>query len=506
MYKNKFDFFFCSTVKRGIIMKTARNFLLKKIIKISLIVILSISFVGSAVTSYPFLEILPLDEMLIDDSRLLLKNECTAESFTNSQYTDVSVINTVINDMSFFDDLTIETIRFENCDFRGCTINLPSSVTYVAFTNCNIDDFLGLADNLNINELFMNSCNVKSIEGLRYLKNLEYLTINHVGIESVEELANLNNLKELSLFYTCIKSIEPLRDSSIESLDIGNSLNIKDLSPLMSMKSLKTLYAINCQMGLTEDILNHLKKNKVETEFTKDDLKYKQQLKQIANDIFADDMTDEEKIESAVKYITDNMEYDDRTSSDTELLSFYNVNALPEFLNGVGICRNYSAITTVLLQEAGIEVYEVLNDGHIGNLIHLNDKYYWLDVTQLDVDAPKDVTKSELYMNDNFATFSSLVGPLSLPQSYCAQMYVSTDGELSGIVPDIDIDPDYPYSDLGMYTYSYIEDSMSSMHIPFGVLVVVSFIAIIVFKVKSKKKSVTEEVVTEQHVESITNI
>ena len=485
-------------------MKKTRKFSAELFIKIALSIILVVCFVGSAVSSSLFLKILPLDNILIDESNLLVKDKCTAESFTKNQYSEVFVVNTVINDMSFFDDLTIESIKFENCDFRGCTINLPSSVTMVSFVNCNIDNFVGLNDNSNISSFHMNSCYAESLDGLRYLENMESLSIYYLGIESLEELRGLNNLKELYLIYTCVKSLEPLRNSNIEYLDITDSLNIEDFSPIKDMKNLKTLVVENGQMALTEDIFNYLNANGIENEFTKDDLKYKKQVKQIANNIFMDGMTDEEKIEATVNYVTENMVYDEKAPWDSELLSEYNTYALKYALEGTGCCRNYTALTTALLQEAGIEVYESINDSHIWNLVRLNEKFYWLDVTLIDGDAFEDVKESAGYMTDNFEMLGTATG--TLPQSYYEKMCDSPNDELIGIPPNVDIIYNDTYLDT--YTYSYIEDELSYMHTPFGILVVVSLVAIVVVSIifKSIKKKKAKESLTEQCAESNINI
>lgn len=486
-------------------MKKVRKIALDKIIKIVLSVILVICFVGAAITSAPALAILPFDTMLLNYENLLVKYECTPESFTRNHYSMVYIVNAEINDMSFFDDLTVDVIEFENCDFRGCQINLPESVTSVSFRNCNIDDFTGLDDNQNIYSFTLNSCKVRSIEGLRNLENLLYLTIWYVGIEDIEELANLNNLIELTLLQTYVKSIEPLRNSSIERLDVSESLNITDFSPIKDMKNLNSFIAENGQMALTEDILNYLNANGIEHIFTKEDLEYKNQVKQIANNIFVEGMTDEAKIEAIVNYVADSMVYDDRGPEDGELLSEFNSNALKYALKGTGCCRNYTALTTVLLQEADIEVYEVLNDGHIWNLVLLDGKYYWLDVTLVDSHAFENVKESSGYMTDDFDMLGTEY-PGILPQSYYEKICDSPNDEAIGIPPSIDIDYNDDYMDV--VTYSYIEDDLAIKHIPFGVAFVVSFVAIILVSIvfKSVKKKKAKKALAEQSAEININI
>jgi hypothetical protein len=97
------------------------------------------------------------------------------------------------------------------------------------------------------------------------------------------------------------------------------------------------------------------------------------------------------------------MEYDFRVEYDEALSLEYNDNALSYAIKGEGVCRNYSALTMVLLQQAGITVYEIKGPNHIWNIIDLGDEFYWLDVTWLDGD--EDFTLSPFYMANEYYFF-----------------------------------------------------------------------------------------------------
>ncbi len=97
-------------------------------------------------------------------------------------------------------------------------------------------------------------------------------------------------------------------------------------------------------------------------------------------------------------------------------------------------------------------------------------------------------------MTDNFEILCTATG--TLPQSYYEKMCDSPNDELIGTPPNVDIIYNDTYLD--MYTYSYIEDELSYMHTPFGILVVVSIVAIVVVSIifrSVKKKKAKEGVV-----------
>lgn len=473
--------------------KTFKNDKLKKIGKIANNTILVGSLIGAMITSPLCLNTInkntSIDDILTslfeNQNDLCIQNNCNAESFdTNVQYNCVTIKDTTINDMSFFNDLTIDTIVFENCDLRNCKINLPSSVTSASFTNCNINNFNGLDNNKDIYYLYMDSCNVGGLDGIEKLENLESLVIAYVGIENIDNLADLNNLKNLTLLQTCIKSIEPLRNSNIESLDISDSLNLTDISAIKDMNNLQNLYGTNCQMCLDDDVLNYINNSAICSNFSKDDLKIKQQVKTIANNIFNDSMTDKEKIDAAVDYIVNNMEYDNNGTIDLELLNEYNANALKYALQGTGCCRNYTAITTALLQEANINIYEVLNDGHIWSQVVIEDDYYWLDSTLIDLENYENFTDSNGYMTLNFNNLNS-DDPCSVPESY----YNKTNNiEQFKNTNSIDYTINYT-SDITDTTNKHKNeqyDIINRLHIPLGALVGIAVALKLGFKAKKK--------------------
>ena len=277
---------------------------------------------------------------------------------------------------------------------------------------------------------------MSSFDALKKLSNLKILYFWNVGVESIDFIKGLDKLEELDLISTCVTDLSPIKNSNIKSLDISNSLSIKDLSPLMTLKNIKSFVSLNCEMLYTKELYDFLCKNNVYTNIEEKDLLIREKVEIIANDIFVDTMTETEKIETTVKYVVDKMEYDYNVLENEELSIMYNENALNYALQGVGCCRNYTILTTALLQLAGIDVYEIKNCDHIWNLIKLNNNFYWLDVTGLDDMTYEEMLISDNYMNDEYIFVDH--EPLSVPISmYNKYMGIQTEKEETTTQNDI---------------------------------------------------------------------
>lgn len=330
----------------------------------------------------------------------------------------------------------ISYLQFENCSITTKDIGSFNKLETINFTKCNFKDCEFFANSLSVDAVFFDSCFVSSFDALKKLSNLKILYFWDVGVESIDFVKGLDKLEELGLISTCVTDLSPIKNSNIKSLDISNSLSIKDLSPLMTLKKLKSLVSINCEMLYTKELYDFLCKNNVYTNIEEKDLLIREKVEIIANDIFLDTMTETEKIETTVKYVVDKMEYDYNVLENEELSIMYNENALNYALQGVGCCRNYTILTTALLQLAGIDVYEIKNCDHIWNLIKLNNNFYWLDVTGLDDMTYEEMFISDNYMNDEYIFVDH--EPLSVPISmYNKYMGIQTEKEETTTQNDI---------------------------------------------------------------------
>jgi hypothetical protein len=175
-------------------------------------------------------------------------------------------------------------------------------------------------------------------------------------------------------------------------------------------------------MAYTQELCNFLKKNFINNNVSKEWKNIQASVKNIADEIFTDDMTEEEIIEETIWYVVDKMEYDFRIYEDDDLSWEYNQRALGYALEGIGVCKNYSALATVLLQEAGILVYEIKSFDHIWNIVKLDDGFYWIDPTWLDGISRDEMKESPYYMNNNYEFDDHIA--LTIPCSMYDNEYV----------------------------------------------------------------------------------
>lgn len=332
-----------------------------------------------------------------------------------------SVQHIKIHDAVLDEPLDIDNDNVNRLTLINCTLNMSElgdfdNLATVVMINCELLDLTLLSQNTSIEYLDLDCCHLASLNGIQCLKKLKSLYLFDVGIESIECLKNNKNLEELGLINTCVTDLSPIANMNIEDLNISNTLSIRDLSPVMTLDELEHFNSDNCEMAYTTELSNFIKKNRIENDMSDDWQEIQESVKDIADDIFTPYMSDEEKIEATVEYVVDIMDYDFRVYEDDDLSWEYNDNALSYAINGEGVCRNYSALTMVLLQEAGITVFEIEGPDHIWNVIQLDDEFYWLDVTWLDDLSENELFSSPYYMEKsyNFTDHAPYTRPASM--------------------------------------------------------------------------------------------
>jgi len=117
-------------------------------------------------------------------------------------------------------------------------------------------------------------------------------------------------------------------------------------------------------------------------------------------------MSDEEKVENVIRFVVDKMTYnqaviDYLNSGKSEGLinplgpitnelteNSYKDGYLYGALNpnGKPVCGNYAALTDVLLNNLQVETYFIVSKQHAYNLINVDNEYYYIDTTWLDVE------------------------------------------------------------------------------------------------------------------------
>ena len=88
--------------------------------------------------------------------------------------------------------------------------------------------------------------NFKSVEYLRYLGGFKTLDLTGTSITSLDKLPG--KIRKLMIVNTKISDLKPLMKIPLVDLDIGNT-NVKDISPLFNMTSLKLLRTSNNQIS-----------------------------------------------------------------------------------------------------------------------------------------------------------------------------------------------------------------------------------------------------------------
>ncbi len=343
---------------------------------------------------------------------------------------EINIENSTLDKPLPFEDLNVTLYYFRDCVFNVSDIGLPIHTETIQFEGMEFANLHVISKYKNLKMLFIGSSIVASLEGIESLESLDDLSLFNVGIESIEEIGNLKNLTSLSLNYTCVNDLSPITGMNIEVLSINNSPNILDLSPVMTLKNLREFLNENCEMAITQEVLDFLSSNSIYTYADQESLKIKNEIKSLASNLFNDSMSDEEKIRVAVRYARETIKYDEGVEDDEWLSTKYNSAALYYALQGIGVCRNYTALTTALLQEEGIKVFEIRSDDHIWNLVELENKYYWIDVTWLELTEDDSMFLSDYYMNGNYEFVDH--EPLTIVTSmYNKQFKLNEDGNNS---------------------------------------------------------------------------
>ncbi len=328
-------------------------------------------------------------------------------------------------DLSSLANENVISAYFNNNNLQNISvIESFNKLEKLNFSNCESDDLTKIPYVESLKHLEFFYCNLKNISGIERFTALETLYFSTVGIDDIGLVSHLTNLTDLALEYTNVSDLSPLEAlNNLKILDVDDSLRVTSLDVVKKLTNLKQLYAKNYQMALTEDVIEHLKNNRIKTDLTIKDLDIKNDVVAVFDSLKLDNMSDTEKIDEITSYIVDNMTYDFHASDEwyengnEKPLEEYNDNALEYALKGVGCCRNYSAFLTVLLLKAGIDAYEVRNFDHIWNMVVLDGYCYWIDTIRIDEIGNGDLKNSSDYMTQD-GEFLELHKALSLPSNY----------------------------------------------------------------------------------------
>ena len=317
---------------------------------------------------------------------------------------EIHLYGTDITSCDFLND-NINCVTFEYCDIKN-SISLPDTVTSLTinnspskeynninsnhldelrFVDCDFDSLETISSIKSADDVTFDCCNIGDLTGIEKL-NASNLSFYTTGIETIENLQNCYNLRNLTLSSTYVSDLTPLNGSKIECLETSDS-PIESFDAVKNMPKLTKLVTGNNQMACTKDTIDYLKNHNITNTLSYDDVAIKEKVQEIAKSITNDEMSDKEKVKAIVDYVVDNIEYDYDVNHDDELLYEYNDHALKYALSGKGCCINYAMLTSALLNEANVKVYSQKNEGHIWNIVNVENTYYYIDSTFIDTDG-----------------------------------------------------------------------------------------------------------------------
>ena len=241
--------------------------------------------------------------------------------------------------------------------------------------------------------LSLSGCGDKSIQE----RNEETLEIDDTVVRGYytaltdEDIQSLPSTVERITINGChyILSLDSLPETcpNIKSISLDSCSGITDLSFLEDFDSLERVY-INDMAGVSHELVDSLREKGIEVEIEEEDIVASEMIQKVLDEIITEDMTDEDKIREITLFVSRQCKYK-LTNTDES-----NLNPLTTTLiEGKGVCAGIAYTTNVLLRSAGVESYEVTSDLHAWNLIELDGKYYYLDVTNLGSVLTKPIAR-----------------------------------------------------------------------------------------------------------------
>lgn len=165
---------------------------------------------------------------------------------------------------------------------------------------------------------------------------------------------------------------------NLSRISINSASALSDLSFIYKMPNLKEISIVDSPY-ITQDLLDYLRSKNINTNIDEHDVENSKKIDEIIGTIITPNMKDKEKINAVVTYVLNNVSYDTTKTYES------NVTPLSFVLeNKTGVCASYSYLTNVLLNKAGINSFEVHSNEHGWNLINMDDKYYYIDTTNMD--------------------------------------------------------------------------------------------------------------------------
>ena len=254
---------------------------------------------------------------------------------------------------------------FENnnlFDKNGNCIKLDGETRPLFLKKCNVDG--QILDNIGLSESLIKTIKLEKVsvdnEFIQYLPE----GLEELDLEKCFFITDLSHLHEYCPYIT--------------RLNLKSNASLTDYSFIKNIYNLKEINISNSPY-ITEELLEYLNANNIKTNIAKEDVELSKEIDEEVSEIISPDMNDQDKIKAICLYILEHVKYDGLSgieSNDEPLKSVLE--------DGKGVCISYAYYTNVLLNKAGIKSFVVVGNGHAWNLIELDDKYYYLDTTNMD--------------------------------------------------------------------------------------------------------------------------
>ena len=274
-------------------------------------------------------------------------------------------------------------------DKNNNLVSLTDNEKAIAFLSCKIDETT--LNNINLSksktkEIVFKYSSVTD-ECIKCLPN----TLEKINLDFCHYITNLNELSK-----TC---------PNIHYISINSASSLKDLSFIYNLPNLKEVHISNSAY-INEDIIDYLNNNNIKHNLTDIDIENSKKIDSIIKEIIKPNMSDKEKIQRVCYYVLNTLEYDITRTRES------NINPLNESLNnGKVVCASYAYFANVLLNKVGINSYQIVNHSHGWNMVEVDDKYYYIDLTNMDEEIYNFILKtcntSKYYMIDTEGTFAS---------------------------------------------------------------------------------------------------
>lgn len=214
----------------------------------------------------------------------------------------------------------------------------------------------------------------------------EKLTLSYVPMDE-DFIDNLpSDLRYLNLhgdqYLTDLTNL-PFVCPNLEELRITQCYGVTNFDFIKDFPNLKEFIITGETIGVTPELIDYLNSRGITHNLNNELVELDKAVEDIVKSIITDEMSEDDKMDAIANYVINNMKYDKSALINNSEASNYNEKAISLALKGKGICANYAAFTSVLCSKAGITSYYVTDSNHAWNLVKLDEKYYYVDTTNI---------------------------------------------------------------------------------------------------------------------------